>query len=143
MARTIPTPAVASLEARSIIIDATRCWRRARDSRSPVQPALYAALATHRCAVLTPVLDGLLALYEACIGRRLRAGASGQAEISGDERDLLDLLAGAEEDLPLPGIVNPGLTGTLRIALRSARFMLRLALEPCEQRPVLRVLAPA
>lgn len=143
MARTIPTPAVASLETRSIIIDATRCWRRARDSHSPVQPALYAALAAHSCAVLTPVLDGVLALYETCIGRRLRAGTSGQVEISADEHDLLDLLAGPEEDAPLPGSVNPGLAGTLRVALRSARIMLRLALEPCDQAPSLRIFVPA
>ena len=50
-----PTPA-------SIILDATRCWRSARDGHQPVQPALYQSLKTYRCDVLTPVLDSLLAL---------------------------------------------------------------------------------
>jgi hypothetical protein len=144
VARTISTPAVASLATRSIIIDATRCWRRARDSRSPVQPALYQALMVHSCAVLTPELDSLLAIYESAIGRRLRAGASGQIEISGDERDLLDLLAGPGGDEDLPGVgANSGLAAPLRIALRSARIMLRLALDPGEQAPAMRILVTA
>jgi hypothetical protein len=145
VARTISTPAEALLETRSIIIDATRCWRRARDSHSPVQPALYVALAAHSCAVLTPVLDSLLALYETCMGRRLRAGTAGQAGISRDEHDLLDLLAGpAGGDDALPAIgANARLIGALRIALRSARIMLRLALEPGEQPPPLRILVTA
>jgi hypothetical protein len=134
VARPIAPPADAPLATRSIIVDATRCWRSARDSRSPVQPALYQALMAHSCAVLTPVLDSLLALYESCIGRRLRAGASGQADMSRDEHDLLDLLEAANDDATLPRGINPGLTGALRIALRSARIMLRLALEPGEQR---------
>ena len=144
MARTISTPAVASLATRSIILDATRCWRRARDNHSPVQPALYQTLTVHSCAVLTPVLDSLLALYESAIGRRLRAGASGQIEISGDERDLLDLLAGpgGDEDLPDVG-ANSGLAAPLRIALRSARIMLRHALDPGEQAPAMRILVTA
>jgi hypothetical protein len=143
VARTISPPANALLATRSIIVDATRCWRLARDSHSPVQPALYQALLGHSCAVLTPVLDSLLALYETFIGRRLRAGASGQTDISGDEHDLLDLLAGPDSgDDALPAVgASPGLAGALRIALRSARIMLRLALEPAEQPPSLRLLA--
>ena len=143
MARTSSPPANAPLATRSIILDATRCWRNARDSHSPVQPALYQALMAHSCAVLTPVLDSLLALYETCIGRQLRAGASGQADISGDEHDLLDLLTAPDRDAALPGCVHPGLVGALRIALRSARIMLRLALEPGEQPPSLRIMATA
>jgi hypothetical protein len=134
MASTLFPPAVAPVMTRSIILDATRCWRRARDNHSPVQPALYRALTVYRCDVLTPVLDSLLALYETCIGRRLRAGASGQADISGDEHDLLDLLAGAngDETALIRSGANSGLIGALRIALRSVRIMLRLALEPGE-----------
>jgi hypothetical protein len=130
---------------RWIIIDATRCWRSARDGRRPVQPALYEALAVYRCTVLTPVLDSLLVLYEKYIGRRFRAGAAGQAGISGDEHDLLDLLAGPDGGATaLPKIgVDPRLAGTLQIALRSARIMLRLALDPGEQAPSLRILATA
>jgi hypothetical protein len=143
VARTSSPPADASLATRSIILDATRCWRSARDSHSPVQPALYQALMAHSCAVLTPVLDSLLALYETCIGRQLHAGASGQAEISGDEHDLLGLLAAPDGDAALPGSVRPSLVGALRIALRSARIMLRLALEPGEQVPPLRIMAIA
>ena len=44
----------------------------------------------------------------------------------------------------LPKIgVDPRLAGTLQIALRSARIMLRLALDPGEQAPSLRILATA
>ena len=145
MAITITPPTDAPLATRSIILDATRCWRRARDNHSPVQPALYQALTVHRCDILTPVLDSLLALYESFIGRRLRAGAAGQADISGDEHDLLDLLGrpdGGEDPLPRTG-VNSGLASALRIALRSARIMLRLALEPVQQAPALRIVATA
>ena len=103
-----PTPA-------SIILDATRCWRSARDGHQPVQPALYQSLKTYRCDVLTPVLDSLLALYEKYIGRRFRTGAAGQADLSGDEHDLLDLLARPDGgEAPLPELAaNPGLAGTL------------------------------
>jgi hypothetical protein len=129
---------------RTVVIDATRCWRRARDSRRPVQPALYEALVVHRCTVLTPVLDSLLALYETCIGRRFRASAFGQADISGDEHDLLDLLTAADGGAAVPGgNAHPGLARALAVALRSARIMLRLALDGREQAPVLRMLATA
>ena len=111
----------------------------------PVQPALYQSLKTYRCDVLTPVLDSLLALYEKYIGRRFRAGAAGQADLSGDEHDLLDLLARPDGgEAPLPELAaNPGLAGTLRIALRSARIMIQLALDPAEQPPLLRIVATA
>ncbi len=144
MASTFSPTTVATLVTRSIILDATRCWRSARDSRTPVQPALYEALAAYRCAVLTPVLDSLLALYETCIGRRFRASAFGQADISGDEHDLLDLLTAADGGAAVPGgNAHPGLARALAVALRSARIMLRLALEPGEQTPSLRLLATA
>jgi hypothetical protein len=148
VASTLSPTTVATLVTRSIILDATRCWRSARDSRTPVQPALYQALDVHRCAVLTPVLDSLLKLYETCIGRRFRAGAYGQAAMSGDEHDLLDLLAGADggEAVLIGAGAKPGLAGAMRVALRSARIMLRLALDPADQAPslpVMRLMATA
>ncbi len=145
MASSKSPPTVAPPVAQSIILDATRCWRSARDSHRPVQPALYETLTVYRCGVLTPVLDSLLELYEKYIGRCFRAGTSGQGGISGDEHDLLDLLAAPDSsETTLPGAsANPGLAGALRIALRSARIMLRLALDPSEQAPPLRLMVPA
>ena len=137
MASTVSPPTVATLVTRSIVLDATRCWRDARDSRRPVQPALFQALAVHRCGLLTPAIDSLLQLFEKCTGRRFRTGARGQAGLSGDEQQLLDLLAGPErgETVVLDTAASPRLARAMRTALRSARIMLRLALEPGDHIP--------
>lgn len=124
-------PTASTLASRSIIVDATRCWRDARMTHAPVQPALFELLAAYRCDVLGPAIDSLLRLYERCTGRPLDAGAPGQASLSGDEQQLLDLLSRAERDAPPVGglTASPRLLGALRAALRSAAAMLRLALD--------------
>jgi hypothetical protein len=123
---------------RSIIVDATRCWREAQDSRQPVQPALFQALTVHRCGVLSPAIDSALRLYERCAGRRLRTSAPGQPGLSGDEQALVELLAGPDrDDAPLgsTAAASPGLLHALRIALRSLRAMLRLTIDPIDFGP--------
>lgn len=105
-------PVRSTVDPAILIPAAARAWRRARDERSPVQQALYAALHPLRCGMLAPVLDSLLTLYETDAGRRLRVG---------DEHDLLRLLA--REDDPAPG-------AALDTALRSTRIMMRVVCEP-------------
>lgn len=87
-------PAAEALPVSDIVVDAARCWREARDSRHPTQPRLFAKLVIHDCGILAPVLDSLMTLCEAAIGRVLRTG-NGPSR-SQDERFLLDLLATPE-----------------------------------------------
>lgn len=131
------TPPAATIVANSLILDAARSWRDARDSGNPVQPALYRALVGYGCGILAPVIDSVLGLYEACSGRRFRTAAPGYVSISGDEHRLLNLLRGSgdKDAAVVDASARPGLAPTMRIALRSARIMLRLALEPAGATP--------
>ena len=118
----------------SMFLDAARVWRQARDNRQPVQPALYRVLDTCHCGILAPVIDSVLALYEACSGRRFRVrdGSSARNGLSIDEHRLLNLLQGANGcDAALLDVSrNPGLASAMRVALRSTRIMLSLTLGP-------------
>ncbi len=108
----------------SMVIEAVRSWRQARDTGDPVQPALYGPLATQGCGLLAPALDGVLTLYEAGFRRRFQAGDPLDRGLTGDEHQLLDLLA--EREAPAGGEqVRPALAAAMRIALRSTRMMLR------------------
>jgi len=130
------TPPAATIVANSLILDAVRSWRQARDSGNPVQPALYRALVGYGCGILAPVIDSVLALYEACSGRRFRTAAPDYVGFSGDERHLLSLLrSGNKKPAVLDISASPDLAPVMRIALRSARIMLRLALEPAGATP--------
>lgn len=125
------TPPAATIVANSLVLDAARSWRKARDSGNPVQPALYRTLDAYRCGILAPVIDSVLSLYEACSGQRFRTGTPDYVGISGDEHRLLSLLRSGGKDAPvLDASASPDLARVMRIALRSARIMLRLALEP-------------
>lgn len=118
-------PAVSTLATASMVIEAARYWRAARDTGHPVQPALYVPLETQGCGLLAPAIDGLLRLFEAGFRRRFQAGDPLDRRLTGDEHQLLDLLA---EDEPPAAVeqVHPGLATAMRIALRSTRIMLRL-----------------
>lgn len=109
--------------AASAVIDSARIWRAARDLGQPVQPILYARLERLGSGILAPVLDALLTLFEACFRRRFDAGDSADAALTGDERQLLNLL---DRDCPAAPIaqVRPELALALRTALRSTRIML-------------------
>lgn len=132
-------PPAATIVANSLILDATRSWRTAHDSGTPVQQALYHALDAYRCGILAPVIDSVLALYEACSGRRFRTGAPDYVSISEDEHRLLKLLRGAgdKDAVVLDVSANPDRARVMRIALQSARIMLRLALETVSTPPSL------
>lgn len=87
-------PAAEGLPASGIVVECARCWREARDRRHPTQPRLFAKLVVHDCGILAPVLDSLMILCEAAIGRVLRTGnGPGRSQ---DERFLLDLLTTPE-----------------------------------------------
>lgn len=131
------TPTAAPTAINSLILEAARSWRLARDSGNPVQPALYHVLLGYGCGILAPVIDSMLSLYEACSGRRFRIGAPEYIGISSDEHRLLNLLRGsADKDTAvLDASASPDLARVMRISLRSARIMLRLALEPTGATP--------
>jgi len=104
------------------IIDSARNWRIARDAGDPVQPSLYRRLERFGAGLLAPVLDSVMALFEAGFRRRFRAGSPMDSGFSRDECDLLALLEGA--DASAIGRFDPSLASTMRIALNSARIML-------------------
>lgn len=117
-------PAVSTLATTSMVIEAARYWRAARDTGHPVQPAVYVPLETQGCGLLAPAIDGVLTLFEAGYRRRFHAGDPLDRGLTGDEHQLLDLLA---EDEPPEAVeqVRPGLAAAMRIALRSTRIMVR------------------
>ncbi|TGX48680.1 hypothetical protein E5A73_20450 [Sphingomonas gei] len=109
----------------SALIDGVRFWRLARDSGTPVQPLLASAYSIAGDALLAPVIDGLLKLYEAGFRRRFDAGDPSDGDLTCDEERLLALL---DLDDELPPDVRPNLVGALRAALRSTRIVLRMVL---------------
>lgn len=106
----------------TILIEAARCWREARDMGRAVQPSLYRLLTGLGCGMLAPVLDSLMTLWEWAVGRRF---APGSGQISNDERLLLGLLDGSRS---LHGGVDceEGRALALRCAITSTRIMLAL-----------------
>lgn len=108
----------------SIIVDAARRWREARDTGLAVQPHLFATLADEGCGILAPVLDSLLHLFEVVLRRPLQTG-SGE-DLSNDEALLLDLLAGAKQRKDCLGS-GRDMARAFDAALISARIMVRKA----------------
>ncbi len=108
-----------------LIVDAARRWRGERDHGGRVQPSLYAVLARHGYEMLSPVLDSLLTLTEAALGRRIAIGNAGV--LSADENMLLEMLDGTHPVCPLAsdGAMKTPLEG----AVRSTRIMMKLALD--------------
>jgi hypothetical protein len=106
-----------------VLLDAVRCWRRAKDNGRAVQPSLFAALSRDGQEMLAPVFDSLITLFEAALGRRLAVGPKGA--ISPDERLLLSLLGQSRR---CAGCLRcpRGVMETLENALSSTRIMIRL-----------------
>lgn len=123
-------PVSISLDASSIILDAARSWRRARDHRTPVQPAMARALLVHDCVILAPVMDSLLRLFEACAKRRFQIGLAGHVRISSDERRLL---AALHDSNPVRAMKlapeRPQMIAPMGHALRSVQIILRAVLD--------------
>jgi hypothetical protein len=120
-----PPPAGAAASA-AILIDAARCWRRARDTGEAIQPRLAQALAMHDCSILAPVLDSLIRFYELARGRPMAVGNAGTP--SDDERLLLGLLDGSTPHACIDCLEDAATM--LDCALCSARIMLALAQQP-------------
>lgn len=112
----LPLPAASE----TLILQAVRRWQAARASGRVRQAELSQLLAPRGAAILAPVLDSLIAIYEASLGRRIEQGAS--ATPSSDERSLIALL-----DAPASAEPAEGSPSLLACALRSARVMLKLA----------------
>ncbi|QNO27260.1 hypothetical protein EEB18_021575 [Sphingopyxis sp. OPL5] len=108
----------------AILIDATRCWRQARDAGHPIQPCLADVLAAHDCTMLAPVLDSLCLFYEAALGRPLAVGKA--STLSEDEHLLLGLLDGSPPRACLD--CTDSAASALDCALCSTRIMLALTL---------------
>lgn len=104
-----------------------RCWRHARDRRAAVQVALHRVLAPRGWGILAPVFDGLMTMAEAALGRPIAVGAG--ADLSDDERLLLDLLAGTPPRCACLDCAD-GARRALDCSLCSTRIMLALALDP-------------
>lgn len=111
----------------STVIDAARYWRIAHDLGQPVQPALSARLNIPGSGFLAPVLDGLLMAFEAGFRRRFQAGDPSDTNLTGDERQLLDLLDRDDATGPIDQL-RAELAPAMRAALRSTRIMLRSVL---------------
>lgn len=108
-----PMIAAAPWAPESLVVDAVRCWREAIDRQRPVLPTLFARLETHHAGFLAPAIAALLAVHEAWLGQRFRAGEPARADLTEDERRLFTLL----ETNALPArekAANPGLAGPLQ-----------------------------
>lgn len=108
-----------------VIVASARRWRRARQAREAVQPALFSLLARHgqRLGVLAPVLDSLFLLYQSALGRSMALGEG--AMLSSDEYLLLGFVGGVKERRDSLDCLD-GVAIALDCAIRSARIMLAL-----------------
>lgn len=120
-----PSPSPEAAKGSTILIDATRCWRAARDGGQPIQPSLSHALTAHDCAILAPVLDSLIHFYEAALGRPIATGQT--MALSEDEDLLLALLDGSMRRQACIQCPN-GAATALDCAICSTRIMLALVL---------------
>lgn len=124
MTHHFPPLASETIRGPSMLIDAARCWRAARDSGRSVQPHLYQTLDGYDCAMLAPVLDSLCLFYEAALGRPMAVGATRAA--SDDEQMLLDLVDGS---IPLRCLSCPQrMAANFSCVLCSTRIMLALTM---------------
>ena len=106
-----------------ILIRVTRRWREARDRAAPVQPILARLLDHGSDAVLAPVYDSLLRLYELALGRPIRTG---KQALSIDEARLIGLLNGTLQPRHCAGCPR-AVANAFDCALCSARVMIGLS----------------
>jgi hypothetical protein len=119
-------PIGGAIAASTIVLEAARGWRAARDAGHFAQPRLFQILLAHGCDVLAPVFDSLMALCESALGRRLRVGNG--STVSDDEHLLLDLLDGSKRTRACLDCED-GIATALDCALCSTRFMMRLTFD--------------
>jgi hypothetical protein len=117
-----PLPAPETVARPTLLIEAARCWRGARDRGELTQPRLSDMLAAHDGAMLAPALDSLCLFYEAALGRPMATGEA--LALSEDEQLLLGLIDGS---VSRRCIDCPEGAGTpLDCAVCSTRIMLSL-----------------
>lgn len=121
MTRHFSPPAHDTTAMSTILIEAARCWREARDDGHPVQPSLFVVLSRNGHGMLAPVFDSFMTLGEAVSGRRISVGSG--PDLSEDEHRLLGLLAGTGA-LPRKG----SLAAAFVCAVRSTRIMMKRTL---------------
>jgi hypothetical protein len=110
----------AEAERQVLLVPLVRAWHAARDGGRATMPALARLLEGEERPILAPVIDGLVCMFEAALGRPIGIGRDGQS--SDDERLLVALLQ-------TPALQPPGtdsIRGLLDGALRSARVMLTM-----------------
>ncbi|WP_294131741.1 hypothetical protein [Sphingobium sp.] len=108
----------------SIIVNAARRWREARDMGVAIQPHLFVSLAQEGCGILAPVIDSLMHFYEIALRRPMRT-ACGEV-LSHDEDLLIELLSGTKQRRACLG--DSGDMGdAFDTALMSTRIMVRMA----------------
>ena len=106
----------------STVVEALRCYAKARRELRPVLPDLVAIAGRSGLAAPAMVaLGSVFELTEGCLGRSLATGGPGR--LSRDERAVLRLLDCADMADPASGsaAVPHGLPGVLIWAIRSAR----------------------
>lgn len=118
MTRQFPSPLKEASLVSTLLIEAARCWREARDKRQPVQPRLFSLLSHYGHDMLAPVFDSLMTLSESVSGRRIATGVG--PVLSEDELHLLDLV---EQGADKPA--TEGLAASLNCAAASLRLLLR------------------
>jgi hypothetical protein len=124
MTRHFPPPAPEATAVAAILIDATRCWREARDSGRPAQPCLFRTLDEHNCTMFAPVFDSLCLFYEVALGRPMTVGDA--MTLSDDEHLLLGLM---DRSMPRQYLTcSQDVGATLDCALTSTRIMLALTI---------------
>ncbi|MGF7172259.1 hypothetical protein FHS91_003967 [Sphingobium xanthum] len=106
---------------RTLLLRGARCWREARDANHEVRPALFAMLRPLKYDMLAPVLSGLLRVYEAALGRKLRVGDA--TDLSEDEQLLVQLISGVQDRRACLHC-NQGVGSALDGAICSARIMI-------------------
>lgn len=125
MTRHFPSPTLDDAAHRSLLVEAARCWRKARDTGQSVQPCLYKILASHNCEMLAPVFDSLMHLCEGALGRPVAIGEA--AALSGDEHLLLGLIDGSKARHACIDCAE-GAGSALDCAICSTRIMMGLAI---------------
>lgn len=122
----------------AMLVAAARCWRAARDSGDPIQPALARTLDAHGCTMLAPVLDSLCLFVEAALGRPMTVGAA--QRLSEDEHLLLGLMDESEPSSACPDA--EGMSRVIACAIHSARIMIAMTVPPLPARAPKAALTP-
>ncbi len=88
-------PSTTRLSSESVLSEAARCWKRARDAGMETTPLLHTLLSSRGREMLAPTFNSLMSLIEERLSRPFATGHS--AEASADERMLAELVQRARD----------------------------------------------